>query len=130
MQDEIIIDCDVNIHELDSFDILLRLILNAQRQPLLNQIPFWSVELITPKEKDKKSKKKFNRNEIQFFSWADLRQNEKKDFQLRWGMKRLEGKVAAKVKPEWGWMDEVISEGETAIRMRVKPRLKWGWIRV
>ena len=71
--DEIIIDCDVNIHELDSFDILLRLILNAQRQPLLNQIHFWSVELITPKEKDKKSKKKFNRNEIQFFSGADPR---------------------------------------------------------
>ena len=65
--DEIIIDCDVNIHELDPFDILLRLILNAQRQPLLNQIHFWSVELITPKEKDKKSQKKFNRNEIQIF---------------------------------------------------------------
>ena len=51
--DEIIIDCDANIHELDPFDILLRLILNAQRQPLLNQIHFWSVEIITPKEKRK-----------------------------------------------------------------------------
>ena len=51
--DEIIIDCDVNIHELDPFDIPLRLILNAQRQPLLNQTHFWSVEIITPKEKEK-----------------------------------------------------------------------------
>jgi len=55
--DEIIIDCDVNIHELDPFDILLRLILNAQRQPLLNQTHFWSVEIITPKEKEKNLKK-------------------------------------------------------------------------
>ena len=51
--DKIIIDCDVNIHELDPFDIPLRLILNAQRQPLLNQTHFWSVEIITPEEKEK-----------------------------------------------------------------------------
>ena len=72
----------MNIHELDPFDILLRLILNAQRQPLLNQTHFWSVELITPKEKDKKSKKSLTGMRFKFFLELIRGKLKTKGFQL------------------------------------------------
>ena len=53
--DEIIIDCDVNIH---SLDIPLRLILNAQRQPLKKPNPFLVSENYNTKKKKKKKLKK------------------------------------------------------------------------